>query len=66
MKIFRDTVEAAKAGSRNPMNVFLDRAILALWAEQLGLVIEDVRAGSDPVVDAGALGQALCVLRKPA
>ena len=63
-KVFLDTVAASKARLSIPLNVFLDRAAIALWAEKLGMVVEDIRAGADAVVAEGSLGQALCVLRK--
>lgn len=65
MKIFLDTVEVARQRVLSPLNVFLDRGAIALWAEQLGLELVEIRGGGDEVVAEGNLGQALCVLRKP-
>jgi SAM-dependent methyltransferase len=65
MKIFLDTVTAAKQRARNPLNVLLDRGAIAIWAEELGLDVVEIRSGRDAIVPQGNLGQALCVLRKP-
>lgn len=63
--IFRATVEGAKLRARNPLNVFLDRESIRLWAEHLGLELVEIRSARDVVVEAGNLGQAVCVLSKP-
>ncbi|WP_411286335.1 hypothetical protein [Phenylobacterium sp.] len=47
------------------LNVFISPDWIPIWAEKLGLIVEDVRAAADVVVPEGHLGQALCVLRKP-
>jgi SAM-dependent methyltransferase len=64
--IFLGTVEQAKLRLKNPLNVFIDRGAIALWAAKLGLEVVEIRGGGDQVVPEGKLGQALCVLRKPA
>lgn len=63
--IFLGTVEQAKARLKNPLNVFLDRAAIAIWAQSLGLDVIEIRSGGDVIVPQGNLGQALCVLQKP-
>lgn len=66
MRIFLDTVQVAKQQVLAPLNVFLDRESIAIWAADLGFEVVEIRGGGDVVVPAGNLGQALCVLRKPA
>lgn len=63
--IFEATVQAAKAGNMEPMNVFLERGAVAVWADKLGMELADLRGAGDKFSDAGHLGQAVCVLRKP-
>ncbi len=65
-EIFLGTVEQAKARIANPLNVFIDRAAIPIWAKSLGLEVVDIRAGGDVIVPEGNLGQAVCVLKKPA
>lgn len=65
LPIFWATVESAKAQRVAPMNVFIERSAIRIWAERLGLTIEAIHDGGDHVVTEGNLGQALCVLRKP-
>jgi ubiquinone/menaquinone biosynthesis C-methylase UbiE len=64
-RIFLQGVEAAKARERKPLDVFIDRAAIPVWAESLGLVLEEIRGGNDVIAPEGNLGQAICVLRKP-
>lgn len=64
-EIFLGTVEQAKLRIANPLNVFIDRAAIPIWAKGLGLEVVDIRAGADVIVPEGNLGQALCVLQKP-
>jgi hypothetical protein len=47
-----------------PLNTFIERGALEVWARELGMDIVDIRDGSDAVVAEGALGQSICVLRK--
>jgi SAM-dependent methyltransferase len=65
-KNFRGALEAAKAGARQPPNVFHDRGFFPSWAEALGMELEAVYGGRDVVVPEGNLGQAFCVLRRRA
>jgi len=64
VKIFLETLAAEKAGALIPMNVLIERDVIRLWAQHLGLDMQDIRDGNDVIVPEGALGQALCVLRK--
>jgi len=66
LKVFLDTVDSVKRKVVMPMNVFIDREAIRVWAEKLGMEVVDIRDGADPVVAEGNLGQSLCVLQKPA
>jgi SAM-dependent methyltransferase len=66
LPIFWATLEASKARVQAPMNVFIDRDAIAVWARELGMEIEDLRFGAEQIVAEGVLGQSICVLRKPA
>jgi SAM-dependent methyltransferase len=66
LPIFWATLESAKAQRVAPMNVFVERNAIRVWAERLEMEIEAFHDGGDHVVTEGNLGQALCVLRKPA
>ena len=65
LSVFWATLQAAKTRVQAPMNVFIDRDGIAVWARELGLEIEDLRFGSEAIVPEGNLGQSVCVLRKP-
>ena len=62
--VFLDTVEASKQRHSIPLNVFIDRAAIAIWAESLGLQVVEIRSGQDTIVAEGPLGQSICVLQK--
>jgi hypothetical protein len=64
LQIFRDTVTNHKRKHMQPLNTFIERGALEVWARELGMDIVDIRDGSDAVVAEGALGQSICVLRK--
>ena len=64
-RIFLDTLQTAKDRTVSPINVFLDRETLGLWAKGLDLDLVEIRGGAETVVEEGPLGQAVCVLRKP-
>lgn len=78
--VFETTLADARGPNVHPLNVFIDRAAIRYWAQKLGLVIADLRDGTDrfvplpePVVldsgdivaEWGKVGQAICVLEKP-
>lgn len=66
MKIFLDTVALTRQQALLPLNVFLDREGIGLWAEQLGMDVVEIRGGGDVIAAEGSLGQAVCVLQKRA
>ena len=66
LSVFQATLAGAKQRVVAPMNVFIERNAIEVWARELGLQIVEFRDGGDHVVAEGNLGQALCVLRKPA
>lgn len=66
MQIFLDTVALTRQQALLPLNVFLDREGIALWAEKLGMDVVEIRAGGDVIAPEGNLGQAVCVLQKRA
>lgn len=66
LQIFRDTVTSAKRANLQPLNTFIERGAIEVWARELGLRVVDIRDGGDAVVTEGALGQSLCVLEKAA
>jgi SAM-dependent methyltransferase len=63
--VFMATLKASKDRAPIPLNVFLDRPSIELWAKALDLEVVEIRSGPDVIAPAGSLGQALCVLRKP-
>ncbi len=64
--IFLGTLQHARGDHVvEPLNVFIEADTFHVWAEHLGLEVEDVRRGDDAIVGEGALGQSLCVLRRP-
>lgn len=65
LPVFRQTVEAEKARLQAPMNVFIERNAIEVWARELGLEIEAIHGGDEQVAPEGELGQSVCVLRKP-
>lgn len=64
--IFQDSLNNEKARSRVPLNVFMDREGIEVFARNLGLRVVEIRNGSDVVAPEGAIGQSLCCLEKPA
>ena len=65
LPVFQATLAGAKQRVVAPMNVFIERIAIEVWARELGLTIVEFRDGRDHVVAEGNLGQALCVLEKP-
>ena len=66
LQIFRDTVGLAKQGATAPMNTFIDRGTIKVWADELDMSVMDLRGGGDAITEHGALGQSICVLEKAA
>ena len=65
LPVFQATLAGAKQRVVAPMNVFIERGAIEVWARELGLTIVEFRNGGDHVVAEGNLGQAICVLEKP-
>ena len=78
--VFEATMNDARGANQHPLNVFIERNALALWALHLGLEVVEMRDGSEAFVPLaeplaledgrvvegfGHLGQSICVLRKP-
>lgn len=64
-EIFGWSIKEAKSRGRAPLNVFIERDAIEVWARALGLTIECIHSGSEQLVPEGPLGQAICVLHKP-
>jgi SAM-dependent methyltransferase len=64
-EIFLATLGDARAGGSSPLNVFLDRSAIGIWADHLGLRVDDLRGASEAIVPEGALGQSVCVMSVP-
>jgi len=65
MAVFWETLATAKKRREFPLNVFIERTAIRRWADALGLELVALHDGSEALVPEGALGQSLCVLRKP-
>jgi len=63
--IFMNTLKDAKNNPSGPINVFLSREILTIWAQRLGLEVIQFIDGEEAVPGSTALGQAMCILQKP-
>ncbi len=63
--IFMNTLTDAKGSPSGPLNVFLSREILTLWAGRLGLEVIEFIDGEQAIPGSSALGQAVCILQKP-
>ena len=63
--VFMETVQAAQLSQSHPLSVFIDRSAIPIWAQSLGLHVDEIRGGGDSIVPSGALGQSLCVLTRP-
>ena len=79
-KVFESTVADAIDIGGHPLNVFIPREAITIWAQHLDLTVVDIRSGADafvplphPVVlddgrvleSKGNLGQSICVLERP-
>jgi hypothetical protein len=62
--VFESTVALARQGADQPLNVFIERGSIEMWARRLDLRIVEFRDAADPISPAGALGQSLCVLSR--
>jgi SAM-dependent methyltransferase len=78
--VFESTIRDARESNQHPLNVFIERNALKVWAGRLGLEVVAMRDGSEAFVPLaspvtlengvvmagfGNLGQSICVLRKP-
>jgi SAM-dependent methyltransferase len=61
---FKHTIADAKAGGSAPLNVFIDRRFLPTWADHLGMRIVSIHDAQEAIVEAGPLGQCVCVMEK--
>ena len=64
LQIFLDTVANTKRRHLQPLNTFIERGAIRVWAQTLELEVIDIRDGGNAVGPEGALGQSICVLRK--
>lgn len=63
--IFESTLAGSKRRSGAPLNVFLERSVVSIWAKRLGLELEALHGAAEQIAGGRNLGQAVCVLRKP-
>ena len=78
--VFAETIEDARGPRIHPLNVFIDRHAIHIWAGHLGLRVDDLRSGGERFVplphpltledgtvleDFGNLGQSIAVLSTP-
>lgn len=62
---FERTARAVRAGVRGPLNMFMERSVISLWAKRLGFEPPVFPKGGEGSA-AGDLGQSVAVLRRPA
>jgi ubiquinone/menaquinone biosynthesis C-methylase UbiE len=62
--VFSDTVDQARTKSRVPLNTFIERSAIAVWASRLGFRIESYVEPTQPVGSAGHLGQTTAILQR--
>jgi ubiquinone/menaquinone biosynthesis C-methylase UbiE len=60
--VFSATLHNERHGIESPLNVFIERSAISVWAEHLDLQVEKFVGGSELISEAGALGQSVCVL----
>jgi ubiquinone/menaquinone biosynthesis C-methylase UbiE len=60
--VFDAALHNEKHGIETPLNVFIERSAITVWAEHLDMQVERFLAGSEAISEAGALGQSVCVL----
>jgi SAM-dependent methyltransferase len=63
--VFIGTLQQSKASMDVPINVFISKEMIETWSLHLNVTIEVFVGATQAIVPAGALGQSLCVLRKP-
>lgn len=62
--IFNATVDHARSAVGIPLNQFIERSAIDLWAKRLGLVVERYVEGQEGVDGEAPLGQCTVILRK--
>ena len=62
--VFAATLHNERNGIESPLNVFIERSAITVWAEHLGMQVEKFLGGSEAISEAGALGQSVCVLSR--
>jgi ubiquinone/menaquinone biosynthesis C-methylase UbiE len=60
--VFDAALHNEKHGIETPLNIFIERSAITVWAEHLGMQVERFLGGSEAISEAGALGQSVCVL----
>jgi len=63
--VFTATLSHTKESATNPLNVFMHRGDIQVWAEHLNLVLEGFYGATENPWGAGPLGQTVCVLTVP-
>lgn len=63
--IFGATVGQRRRDARMPLNVFIEREPIAVWARHLGFEVAEIVDGRDAPWGGKPLGQSLAILRKP-
>jgi SAM-dependent methyltransferase len=61
-RVFAETVAAVKEARRSHLNVFIERPVIALWAERTGFAVEGFIDGAG--VSTQSVGQAIAILRR--
>jgi ubiquinone/menaquinone biosynthesis C-methylase UbiE len=60
--VFDAALHNEKHGIETPLNIFIERTAIAVWAEHLDMQVERILGGLEAISEAGALGQSVCVL----
>lgn len=60
--VFANMVENKRVTAAAPLNTFIERSTIEVWARQLGYAVQQFISGSEAVPDGRALGQATVVL----
>lgn len=63
--VFEKTCRATLKDKTPHLNMFIERSVIATWAEKLGLVIEEFISSGEPIWNTHSFGQSVVVLRKP-
>lgn len=63
--VFAETVEGQRRSTLPHLNMFIERPVIRLWAEKLGLEVVEIVDADEPRWNGHALGQSLAVLRRP-